>query len=159
VDDSRFDAVARLAGQSNRRTALRLLAASGLGVAVLHTVSEDADAKCVNPDAKCKKKNGKKRKCCGGAKCQGKRCRCQDNTSACGAFCCQSNEVCAGDVCKLKVGEACSAQNPAQCETGKCGCNGNLCACREANCKAKDVACNSSLSCCNGVCSQGKCSL
>ena len=56
MDDARFDAVARLAGQSNRRSALRLLAASGLGIAVLSSITGDADAKCVNPDQKCKKK-------------------------------------------------------------------------------------------------------
>ena len=162
MDDSRFDAIARLAGQRNRRAALQLLAASGLGVAVFRTISEDADAKCVNPDKKCKKKNGKKRKCCGGAKCKGKRCRCPESTLACGAFCCEANQVCVGEgdaaVCKLKLGEACSSQDPGQCETGKCGCNGNNCACRDANCKAKDVACNGNLSCCNGVCNGGFCS-
>lgn len=169
MDDSRFDAIARFAGRSDRRTALRLLAAGSLGVAVLQTVTEVADAKCVNPGGKCKRKKGKKRKCCGGATCQGKRCVCPANTTACGAFCCTTDQVCVGEgsgaTCeakpqppKLKLGDACSAQDPTQCESGKCGCNGQLCACREANCKAPNVGCAGSLACCNGVCVGNQCS-
>lgn len=164
MDDSRFDAIARLAGQRNRRAALRLLAASGLGVTVLHSIREDADAKCVNPDKKCKKKNGKKRKCCGGAKCQGKRCRCQENTLACGAFCCQPGQICTGEgnatACQngsLTPGDACDPSLPLACSTGNCGCNGNLCACRDANCKAPGAACAGSLECCQKVCLGGFC--
>lgn len=157
MDGSRFDDIARLAGQKNRRTALRLLAASGLGITVLHAVGEGADAKCVNLGKKCKKKNGKKRKCCGNATCKGKRCQCPANTLVCGSSCCTENEECVGEVCKLKLGATCKVQNPEQCVTGKCGCNANLCACRDANCKAPNEACAGNLECCNGVCSGGFC--
>lgn len=88
VDESRFDAWTRLLGTyRSRRTTLRAVAAGALATALAARGGEEAAAKCVDPGKKCKSKHGKKKKCCGGAKCQGSKCKCPDGLLACGGLC------------------------------------------------------------------------
>jgi len=164
MDPTRFDALARWWAGSTRRGMLRLGVGGGVAALLARLGINDASAKCVNPGKRCKKKNGKKKKCCGGAKCKGKKCACQTGGLACGANCCQPGQLCLtiDNVSScingiLPVGGACDPQVPLACSTGQCGCNGNLCACREANCVNAGQGCAGSLECCQGVCVANVC--
>src|SRR5215207_6381475 len=97
-------------GCGTRRGVLLLVAGTAAGAALLGRLRIDAAAaKCVAPGKKCKSKNGKK-KCCGGAKCQGKRCTCPSEAIACGKNCCKPGQVCQNDTCvngALEAGDFC----------------------------------------------------
>jgi len=90
MDDNRFDAFARSVGSIvPRRTIARALAGIGIGAVTrfpVWLVPEQAAAQCVNLGKSCKK-NGKRRRCCGGAKCKGGRCKCTGGKEVCGAKC------------------------------------------------------------------------
>src|SRR5215204_6012403 len=87
-------------GCGTRRGVLRAVAGTAAGAVLLGRLGIDdaAAAKCVAPGKKCKSKNGKKT-CCGGAKCQGKKCTCPGDAIACGKNCCKPGQVCQGDTC------------------------------------------------------------
>lgn len=161
-----------------RRGVLRLLAGTAAGAVLLGRLGIDdaAAKKCVAPGKKCKSRTGKK-KCCGGARCQGKRCTCTGNTIPCGKGCCTPDEVCPGDtiacgkncckpgqVCQgdtcvngtLEPGDLCNPDAPFACQTGNCQCISNAeitqCTCRQAVCFGFGVPCENTVQCCSGGC-------
>lgn len=147
-------------GCGTRRGVLRLVAGTAVGAVLLGRLGIDAAAaKCVAPGKKCKSKKGKKKKCCGGAKCQGKRCTCPGDAIACGKNCCKPGQVCQGDTCvngALEAGDFCDPDAPLACETGNCQCisNGEItqCTCRQEVCFGFGVACENTVQCCSGGC-------
>jgi hypothetical protein len=158
---SRRDAMVRTWGCGTRRSLLlRLVAGTTVGAAVVGRLGlEDAAAKCVAPGKKCKRKNGKKKKCCGGATCQGKKCRCPGGAKACGKSCCQPGQVCLGDTCvngALEPGDLCDPDAPFACETGNCQCISGMgitqCTCRQEACFGHGVPCENTSQCCTGGC-------
>lgn len=157
MDEARFDAWIRAWGTPSRRGLLRLSAASGLASLLSLPVIQDAAAKCVRPGKKCKKKNDKK-KCCGGAKCQGKKCVCQGGTFGCGKHCCLPGQICQNvngvPTCKIPIGGFCDPEEPDACESGVCGCTNIGCVCRIADCVLPGGNCEDmgSVGCCQGVC-------
>lgn len=165
MDSSRFDTLARLVGSRSRRSVLQVVAGTALGATLLGQLgSEVGAAKCKAPTKKCKKKNGKKLKCCGGAKCQGGRCRCKTGGPACGKACCAAGQVCQQGnpkVCvngPLQPGEICDPDAPLGCESGKCVCvtvgENTACTCREATCAGFGTECAETSECCQGFCSE-----
>lgn len=165
MESSRFDELAQQWGCSTRRSVFRLMAGTAAGAVVLGQLGiDDASAACVAPGKKCKGKNGKKEKCCGGAKCQGGKCRCKTGGPSCGKACCAPGQVCQlGNpktcVGPLDVGEVCDPDVPLACKSGNCGCTfvldvGTVCTCREKVCFAtnKETCANTS-ECCDGHCS------
>jgi hypothetical protein len=121
MDGTHFDLISRwLAAGNSRRSTLRTLAVSALAAGIGGLNPHDASAKCVNPGQKCKGKHGKKKKCCGGAKCQGSKCKCPGDLLACGALCvdaqsdlqhcgqcgnaCGGAEICRFGHCCVKTG-------------------------------------------------------
>jgi hypothetical protein len=161
MDSSRFDVLTRSLGTGGtRRGVLQLIAGTGVGAVLLGQIGiEGASAKCVAPGKKCKSKNGKK-KCCGGAKCQGKKCACPDSAIACGKTCCQPGQICLGDdTCAngpLEPGDHCDPDAPLACETGNCQCipfeDGQICTCRQETCFGFGVPCTNTVQCCTGGC-------
>ncbi len=86
---------------SPRRVLGKLL--SGAIALLADASSRDAEAKCVKLGKKCKKK-GRKRKCCGGAKCK-KKCACRSTDKACNGACipgtsCCGDAECNGGICQ-----------------------------------------------------------
>lgn len=161
MNTSVFDAVVRTWGCGTRRSVLRLVASTAAGAVVLGQFGvDDAAAGCVAPGKKCKSKNGGKKKCCGGAKCQGKRCACPGNAIACGKNCCQPGQLCLGEEScvngDLTAGDICNPETPLACETGNCQCisNGEItqCTCRQEACFAFGVPCENTSQCCTGGC-------
>ncbi len=162
MDASRVEGMVRSWGCTSRRSVLlRLFAGTTVGAVVLGGLGlEDAAAGCVAPGKKCKGKNGKKKKCCGGAKCKGKKCKCQGNTFGCGKECCQAGQVCLGETeCAngdLDTGDICDPDEPLACASGNCQCisNGEItqCTCRQVACFGNGVACDTTSQCCSGGC-------
>jgi hypothetical protein len=160
MESSRFDDVVRSWGCGTRRSMLRLVAGTAAGALVLGQLGiDDAAAKCVAPGKKCKSKNGKKKKCCGGAKCQGKRCKCPGEAIACGKNCCKPGQICQGDTCvngSLEPGDLCDPDAPFACETGNCQCISDgiitQCTCRQEACFGFGVPCENTSECCTGGC-------
>jgi hypothetical protein len=167
MDGSQFDALVRSWGRGPRRSVLQLIAGTSLGAALLGSLGiEDASAKCAAPGKKCKKKNGKKKKCCGGAKCKGKKCKCTNGGVGCGKTCCIPGQVCVVTDgvpgCSngsIPVGLICDAAQPGACTSGVCGCtcNGETCICRTAECFAAGADCEATgtAGCCQGFCLAG----
>lgn len=165
MEDRQFDVLTRSCGTRTRRSALQLLAATGVGAALLGRIGiERAEAGCVTPGKKCKK-NGKQAKCCGGAKCSGGRCRCKNGGTSCGKLCCAPGQVCqdgAPDTCvngPLQPGDICDPDKPLGCESGKCVCvtvgEQTACTCREEVCKGlNNEECANTSECCQGFCSE-----
>jgi hypothetical protein len=117
MDDRRFDQWTRsFDALPSRRAMAKLLAGSLLGTLLTSFGADAAAAKCVRPGKKCDRKDPKKDKCCGGAKCRGKRCRCTMGRAACGKTCCAKGELCAGGKCV--VGQA-------NCPAGADSCAGD----------------------------------
>ena len=166
MDNCRFDALAREWGSGTRRSALRFVAVTGLGAMLLQRAgSEVAEAACKAPGKSCKTKDGKKLKCCGGAKCKGGRCRCTNGGTGCGKVCCQPGQICqdgATDTCvngTLEPGEICNPNEPLGCQSGKCVCvtvgENTACTCREEVCFGfGNETCENSSQCCQGFCSE-----
>lgn len=163
MDDARFDAWVRSWGIQSRRGITRLIAASGLASLLVRQGAEEAAAKCVKPGRKCKKKHGKKKKCCDGAKCKGKKCKCQNGTFGCGKHCCIPGQICqnVNDVptCNdaIPIGGVCDPEEPGACASGVCGCTVVGCVCRNADCVPPGANCEGmgNLGCCQGVCIAG----
>jgi hypothetical protein len=110
MDSIRFDSLTRHLGRFQRRRAvLKALVAS---VPVLATVSaylpEEVGAACVALTKRCKK-NGETLRCCGGAVCRQKKCRCKGSDTVCDGKC--------KDL--LSDPENCGACG-SRCPTGKC---------------------------------------
>jgi hypothetical protein len=160
VEHSRFDAVVRGWSGGTRRGLVRLLGGTAAGALLLGRLGmEEAAARCVKPDRKCKK-NGKKQKCCGGAKCKGKRCRCLGGRFGCGKNCCVPGQLCENGGCvngPIPIGDACTEDQPGACTSGVCGCNFGTCTCRDADCVGLGEACADDASCCLGACGGGTC--
>ncbi len=160
MDSSRFDDVVRAWGCGTRRSMLRLVAGTATGALVLGQLGiDDASAGCVAPGKKCKSKNGDKKKCCGGAKCQGKKCKCPEGAIACGKNCCKPGQICQGDTCvngTLEPGDHCDPDEPFACETGNCQCipfeDDQICTCRQETCFGFGVPCENTVQCCTGGC-------
>jgi hypothetical protein len=160
MEGPRFDALIRLWGSGTRRGVLQMVAATGLGAALLGSAGrEEAAAKCVAPGKKCKGKNGKKKKCCGGAACKGKKCKCTGETFICGKACCQPGQQCLGETCAngdLEQGDLCEPEAPLACQSGNCQCisNGEItqCTCRAEACFGFGVDCENTSECCTGGC-------
>ncbi len=165
MEHSRFDAVVRGWSGGTRRGLVRLLGGTAAGALLLGRLGmEEAAARCVKPDRKCKK-NGKKQKCCGGAKCQGGRCRCKNGGTGCGKVCCEPGQICLNgepDVCvngPLQPGQICDPTTPLACQSGKCVCvtvgENTACTCREAVCFGfNNETCAETSECCQGFCSE-----
>lgn len=166
MEESRFDTLARAWGSGTRRSVLQLVAGAGVGALFLGRFgAEDAEAACKAPGKKCKTKQGKKQKCCGGAKCQGGRCRCKNGGTGCGKVCCQPGQICqdgAPNVCvngTLQPGEICDPNAPLGCDSGKCVCvtvgENTACTCREEVCLGfNNGTCANTSECCKGFCSE-----
>ena len=159
MEPGKFDALAR--SLASRRAAL----GSGLALLAGFTVDgQEAAAKCKSAGAKC----GHGKKCCNGARCKGKRCRCkaghekwagvcckhrfalQDDALGPGdphipgtEFCCPAADLCPRDD-NLANDDCC--QGDETCLNGECCCDG----CR-GTVVCGGVCCGSD-SCCNGVC-------
>jgi hypothetical protein len=167
LDGPRFDALVRSLGNGTRRSALQLLAGTSLGAVLLGRLGiEDASAGCVAPGKKCKKKNGKKKKCCGGAKCQGKKCKCTNGGVGCGKVCCIPGQECqdgicvclnggvgCGDTCCIP-GQLCVVNNGVPgcsnglipvggaCDAEQPGaCTSGVCGCVGDNCTCRNADC------------------
>jgi hypothetical protein len=161
MDRSKFDAMARSWGCDTRRNMVRIVAGTAIGAVILGRFGiDEASAGCVAPGEKCKSKHGKKKKCCGGAKCQGKRCQCPDESFACGKTCCAPGQLCQGEQqCvngSLEAGDLCDPQAPLACETGNCQCISDgvmtQCTCRQETCFDFGVPCENTSQCCTGGC-------
>jgi len=127
VDNRQFDQWTRkLSALGSRRAVTKTLAAGILGALVGHIGGESAAAKCVKPGKRCDKRNPKQSKCCGGATCRGKKCRCPTGRVACGARCCTTREICAG----------------GKCVTGRGSCPNDV-----DSCAGTPVVCNGSAAC------------
>lgn len=144
LDGHRFDLIGKwLAADNSRRATVRALAAGAFAIGLGRFSPENASAKCVSPGKSCKGKNGKKKKCCGGAKCKGGKCQCPAGHQACGENCvdpmsdlqncgqcgnaCGSTETC-------KSGNCCVEQGPpgphhACCSGIHCNPPGQNCVC------------------------------
>jgi hypothetical protein len=159
MNHSAFDELAQLV--ATRRLALRGGGALLLGAPRL---SQDAEAKCKRPGAKCDR-NGE---CCAGSRCKGKRCRCKgENDKWAGAcckhrfalqddalgpgdphipgteFCCPGSDICQRD--DNPANDDCCQGNET-CLNAECCCDG---------CRGTVICggvCCGSASCCNGVC-------
>jgi hypothetical protein len=125
MDGRRFDLLSRwLVNGSSRRSTLRALTGGVSAIVLSRFGLDDAGAKCTQIGKKCKSKNGKHAKCCGGAKCKGKRCKCPGGAPACGKHktCCQPGQVCQGDFCVTGPGtcptECC---DDSACVSNSCG--------------------------------------
>jgi hypothetical protein len=113
MEDQRFDGVARaLAGLGTTRRSL-LPGIAGSVAAMLVRGGETAAARCVAPGKKCRTKTGKQ-PCCGGAKCQGPKCKCPPGRPKCGPKCCAKGQRCQNRRCVA------TKPNP--------GCTGDVCA-------------------------------
>jgi hypothetical protein len=166
LESSRFDDVVRTWGCSSRRSVLRLVAGTAVGTLLLGQLGiDDADAKCVAPGNKCKGKDGKKKKCCGGAKCQGGKCRCKNGGVGCGKACCAPGQLCQQGnplTCvngPLEPGDICDPDAPLGCQSGKCVCvtvgEITACTCREEICLGlNNEECSNTADCCQGFCSE-----
>jgi hypothetical protein len=165
MESSKFDALTRSCETNTRRSVLRLLAGTSVGAMVLGRFGiDDAAAGCVKPGNKCKSKNGKKLKCCGGAKCKGGKCKCTNGGPACGKACCAPGQICedaASSTCvngSLIPGDQCDPDKPLACQSGKCECFtlGDLtnCTCRQEGCFGQGVECGNTSQCCQGFCSE-----
>ena len=84
---------------SSRRTLLGRLTAGGLGLGVSLLTPVDSDARCVRLGKICKTTRGRQR-CCGGATCRGRKCRCTGGRSACGRSCCSKAATCQDKRCR-----------------------------------------------------------
>lgn len=96
MEDQRFDQWTRSlsAFGASRRAMTQIFAGSALAAMLARFGREDAAAKCVKPGKKCKKKRGKKQKCCGDAKCKGKKCQCPEDQIAAGDQCVTGRGTC-----------------------------------------------------------------
>jgi hypothetical protein len=156
MDGSRFDEWVRMWGTSSRRGVVRLVTGGGVAALFARLGLEEAAAKCVKPGKKCKKKNSKKKKCCGGAKCKGKKCKCQDGTFACGKNCCIPGQVCSNaSICangQIPTGSICDPAEPGACTSGVCGCGPGGCTCRVETCAGPGEPCLTNYDCCESLC-------
>lgn len=156
MDHARFDALVRALASRRRALGggLALLLGFGGGTRV-------AARRCKRPGGKC----GRRKKCCAGARCRGKRCRCKPSHPMWAGTCCKNRFAladamgleplpgtefcCAGkDVCRQDSDPAhddCCQENET-CLNGKCCCDG----CR-GTVICGGVCCGSD-SCCNGKC-------
>lgn len=164
MDGSRFDAWVRSWAATSRRGVIRLVSGGGLAALTAKLGLEDAAAKCVSPGKKCKTKNGKKKKCCGGAKCKGKKCKCQDGTFACGKHCCIPGQLCQPSsgvlTCangSIPIQGECDPEQPGACASGVCGCGPGGCTCRKEDCAPPGGDCSDggNPKCCDGLCFAG----
>jgi hypothetical protein len=154
LDDCRFDNLTRImAGESDRRTTVRKLAAGAAALAMLARaelgLAEGADvaleANCKGNNAKCKKDKD----CCS-KKCTNKgKCQCAGNNAPCK----RDNGCCSGT-----------------CKSGKCECgdkgdycknNSDCCSktCRDHKCRCIKGGnrCGENKECCSRKCSNGFC--
>lgn len=188
MDGVQFDAITKtLAMRRSRRTTLRGIAAAALAAGVGLLGREEAAAGCKNLGQKCKKKNGKKKKCCSGAKCKGKKCKCPGGTEECGGACvpaCQSDVQARNSLdcscCQIAgaptpcgaFGPCCGACTDVggqfTCmtfpETVDCEfdaqCQSGVCGCLSSNCSCRPADCTATGDPCssNLECCQGVCS-
>lgn len=155
MEHDRFDALTRSLGNAPRRTVLHAVIGATLGGALglpSWLTPKEAAAKCVDLGKVCKKR-GERLRCCGGAKCQGRRCRCTGRKVACGdrcvnpltdpANCGQCGLTCASGKC---VHGACTCDPfDNQCPTevdGQCGCHPFVADPFEAACTDRNSACD-----------------
>lgn len=133
MDTDRFDSLTRSFAVSDSRRGILKLA--GAGIAALGFGSVLADdgeaATCVKPGRRCTKPNGKKKKCCKGAKCQGTTCECRGNKTQCRKQCVNlknDSKNCGNCGAKCSSGSSCKS---GSCENGSCGTGeepcGNTC--------------------------------
>lgn len=106
MSDLSIDRLARLLSRPAGRRLTLGLAAASLGALVGR--SEPAAAKCVRPNKRCRK-SGETLKCCGGAKCRGKTCRCIGGRIPCNgrcisAACCTNADCSPGQLCDHQQG-------------------------------------------------------
>jgi hypothetical protein len=131
MDHDRFDDLTRwLASGASRRAAVQTLVAGAFAIGLSRLGVAEVAAKCVKPGKKCKKKHGKKKKCCGGAKCKGKKCKCTGGRLACGKTCCPPGQMCVGGQCVTGAGtcptdgaDFCNGEFDGNCNGDNgCGC-------------------------------------
>lgn len=117
MDDDRFDSLARLIGSaaSRRRVARAMLAVAVAGVAGFPGFlrPRDAAAACRQVGRTCERGD----RCCGGARCRAKRCRCPRGEVECGRRC--INPLTDGANCG-RCGASCAS---GQCLHGTCTCD------------------------------------
>jgi hypothetical protein len=169
MDGARFDALVSSCTLASRRRVLKWTAASVAAMLLASRDAEKSSAKCVKPGGRCRKRNGDKhrskaKKCCGGARCDQKKCICEGGPSSiCAGICCIPGQVCAPiagvPTCvngSKAVGDDCSSFFHGACATGNCGClvPGSGCTCRQADCLplGGDCSAGSTAQCCQGKC-------
>jgi hypothetical protein len=166
VDGTRFDVWTQmLVADSSRRLTLKAVAGGALGGLLAALGREEAEAKCVKLGKTCKKNKGKNKKCCGGAKCKGKKCKCPIGTEECDGKCvdpgacpCPSGtEECNGEcvepgACPCSGGtEECDGECVAACLAGLQNRNPTNCNCCQAAGAPPSPGCAQFGPCC-GVC-------
>lgn len=111
MDDRTFDGLTRMVAEAapTRRGVLRGLGGGVIAALLAWGGVEEAGAACVKLGNVCKKQ-GKKLKCCGGAKCQGPRCKCSGGKVACKGKCIPKSGCCTNDDCP----------SPRLCVKGRC---------------------------------------
>lgn len=166
MDGSKFDALVSSWTRAPRRHILRLLTAGLAASVIISRDRQDASAKCVKIGGRCRKRNGDKnqtkaKKCCGGAKCDQKKCHCpHGKATTCSTVCCTFGQVCSPqDTCvngANQVGDFCTVFQFKACASGVCGCESGTdsCTCREAEClpPGGDCSVGGTGECCQGVC-------
>ena len=134
MDADRFDALAKsLAAQHSRRGVLRSLARSSAGLVALFglaTIAVEETAACNRPGKKCDRRG--RDTCCGGAKCQGGKCRCPRRKKRCRDSCIPKKHCCeaadCGPCASCQKGQCVSGCQPGQtCEDGFCRCTSASC--------------------------------
>lgn len=140
MDGSQFDRLTRtLVNPSTRRQVTRALATGAAGMLGLSAV-RGASAACKGVGQKC----DPTRRCCDGARCQGKRCRCKPGLTACAGRCRNLRtdpNHCGG----------CGVRCPSGiCRNGACGCEGGaLCPAACDSCSVREQ--NEATAACTGV--------
>jgi hypothetical protein len=118
MDGRRFDALTMAIGPASRRAALRFAAGAGFAALLTQSRLEETAARCRKPGKKCKSKGGKKRKCCGGAKCKGHTCRCPQGQIGAGEQCVTGQGTCADgtDACVDGFATPCNGNPSCFCQ-------------------------------------------
>jgi hypothetical protein len=160
MDNHHFDQLTRsLTTLVSRRAVAPLTVAGAIRVILGLDPDPVAAAKCVRPGKKCNPKQRNLARCCGGAKCRRKRCRCPRGRRPCGKRCCPRGQICSGNRCVARSTTTCPAGQTAcdalcrnlQSDRNACGSCTTTCPLPEA-CVDGACICPHPLTVCDGEC-------
>jgi len=146
MDDRRVDDLARaVTGAAGSRRALAQ-AVAGSFLAIVFRPAPEAAARCVRLGKRCAGKRGEPdKKCCGGAGCQGTRCRCRGGKVGCGGRCVSR---CAAGQVREPAGCGCCSVNDAPCDSAKpAACCSETCLMGRCAGRANGTPCNFDAQC------------